>query len=141
MFGKRMFVDMRRSGMSVGLSKNKLSSAMIDILLQIPTGTANLKETIVVNLGMIGRMSATRDINDAWNAAKKKAAKDYPEKFILDARGGIHWNDERRMVLDKKISKANFEKLNEMANIENCTVNNFISKLIKTYSAARPQLK
>ena len=28
-------------------------------------------------------MSATRDINAAWNEAKRKAAKEYPEEFIL----------------------------------------------------------
>ena len=133
MFNKKIFGDMRRSGMNVGLSKAKLSTAMIDILLQIPMGTSNLKETIVYNLGMIGQMSATRDINDAWNVAKKKVAKDYPEKFIIDERGVIHWNDGSQMVLDKKISKANFEKLNEMANIQNCTVNKLISELIRAY--------
>lgn len=45
MFGRRVFSDMRRAGMGVGVSKAKLSKAMLGVLLQIPTGSANLKET------------------------------------------------------------------------------------------------
>ena len=90
MFSKKMFGDMRKAGMTVGLSKAKISKAMLEILVQLPTGTTHLKETVVANLGLLGNMSATRDINAAWNEAKKKAAKEYPEKFILDGRKVLH---------------------------------------------------
>ena len=119
--------------MSVGLSKGKLSIAMLEILIQLPTGTIHLKETVVTNLGILGNMSATRDINAAWNEAKKKVAKEYPDKFILDGRKILHWNDGSVKILDKKISSVNFKKLNELAEIENCSVNQLISKLIKNY--------
>ncbi|MCL0080532.1 hypothetical protein M1O18_06520 [Dehalococcoidia bacterium] len=133
MFDKKMFGQMRRAGMSVGLSKNKLSEAMLEILLQLPVGTTNLKETIVDNIGLLGQMSATRDINDAWDQTKKKAVKQYPEKFVLDGRKILHWNDGSIDVLDKNISPANFKELNDLADIENCSVNKLISKLIKSY--------
>jgi hypothetical protein len=133
MFDRKMYGEMRRAGMSIGLSKAKLSQAMLEILIQLPMGTANLKETIVYNMGHLGQMSATRDINEAWNQTKKKAAKEFPEKFVLDDRGILHWNDGSTKVLDKKISTANFQKLNDLADIENCTVNRLISKLIKSY--------
>ncbi len=133
MFSKKMFGDMRRAGMRVGLSKGKLSIAMLEILIQLPTGTIHLKETVVTNLGILGNMSATRDINAAWNEAKKKVAKEYPDKFILDGRKILHWNDGSVKILDKKISSVNFKKLNELAEIENCSVNQLISKLIKNY--------
>ena len=137
MFSKKMFGDMRRAGMSVGLSKGKLAKAMLEILVQLPTGTTQLKETVVANLGMLGQMSATRDITAAWNDAKKKAAKEYPEKFLLDGRKVLHWNDGSVNVLDKKISSVTFRKLNELAEIENCTVNQLISVLLKNYKKGK----
>ncbi len=132
-----MFGNMSRAGMSVGLSKGKLAKAMLEILVQLPTGTTRLKETVVANLGMLGQMSATRDITAAWNDAKKKAAKEYPEKFLLDGRKVLHWNDGSVNVLDKKISSVTFRKLNELAEIENCTVNQLISVLLKNYKKAK----
>ena len=133
MFRKKMFGEMRRAGMNVGLSKAKLSQVMLDILTQLPMGSTNLKETIVAHMGLLGQMSATRDINEAWNQAKKKAAREYPEKFILDGRKVLHWNDGSVKILDKKISLANFKKLNELAERENCAVNQIVSKLIRHY--------
>ena len=132
MSDRKMYGEMRRAGMSIGLSKAKLSQAMLEILIQLPMGTTNLKETIVYNMGHLGQMSATRDINEAWNQTKKKAAREFPEKFVLD-KGILHWNDGSTKVLDKKISTANFQKLNDLADTENCTVNRLISKLIKSY--------
>lgn len=137
MFSKKMFGDMRRAGMTVGLSKGKISKAMLEILVQLPTGTTHLKETVVANLGLLGQMSATRDINAAWNEAKKKAAKEYPEKFILDGRKILHWNDGSVKILDKKISSVNFKKLNDLAEIENCSVNQLVSKLLKNYQKGK----
>lgn len=133
MFNKKMFGEMRRAGMGAGLSKAKLSEAMLEILLQLPAGTTNLKETLVYNMGLLGQMSATRDINEAWNQVKKRAAKLYPEKFILADRNKLHWNDDSVKVLDKEISTGNFKKLNKLADIENCSVDKLISKLIKYY--------
>lgn len=137
MFNKKMFGDMRRAGMTVGLSKGKISKAMLEILVQLPTGTTHLKESVVANLGLLGNMSATRDINAAWNEAKKKAAKEYPEKFILDGRKVLHWNDGSVKILDKKISSVNFKKLNDLTEIENCSVNQLISKLLKNYQKGK----
>jgi len=137
MFSKKMFGDMRRAGMTVGLSKGKISRAMLEILVQLPTGTTHLKETVVANLGLLGNMSATRDMNAAWNEAKKKAAKEYPEKFILDGRKVLHWNDGSVKTLDKKISSVNFKKLNDLTEIENCSVNQLVSKLLKNYQKGK----
>ncbi len=68
-----------------------------------------------------------------WNETKKKAAKLYPDKFILDGKNVLHWNDGSVRVLDKKISNTNFQKLNELADTENCSVNALVSKLISNY--------
>jgi hypothetical protein len=133
MFNRKTFSEMRRAGMGVGVSKTKLARAMLEILIQLPEGATNLKETIVAHLGLLGQMSSTRDINAAWNDAKKRAAREYPEKFILDGRKVLHWNDGSVKIIDKKISAANFKKLNELAERESCTVNQILSKLIKYY--------
>ena len=124
---------MRRAGMGVGVSKAKLTQAMLEILFQLPEGTTNLKETIVGHLGLLGQMSPTRDINAAWNDAKKRAAREYPERFVLDDRKVLHWNDGSVKIIDKKISPANFKKLNELGEKENCAVNEMVSKLIRYY--------
>jgi len=137
MFTKKVFADMRRAGMGVGVSKAKLSQAMIEVLLQLPTGSTNLKETIVGHLGLLGQMSSTREIDQAWNQTKKKAAKLHPERFILDSRNALVWNDGTRRLLDKDISLGNFRKLNELAESENCTVNAIVTKLINAYRQAK----
>ncbi|MBI5441288.1 MAG: hypothetical protein HY900_08775 [Deltaproteobacteria bacterium] len=133
MSGRNIFADMRRAGMGVGVSKTKLSDAMLAILLQLPTGSADLKETIIRNLGMLGQMAPTRDLDQAWNQTKKKAAKLYPDKFILGPRNILSWNDGTTKTLDKDISPANFKKLNDLADAAGCTVNALVSQLIKAY--------
>jgi len=115
------------------LSKGRLSKMMLDILLEFPSGAKNLKDNVTLRLGMVGQLSTARDINAAWNETKKKAAKLYPDKFILDGRNVLHWNDGRVIVLDKTISSANYKKLNELADIENFNVNAIVSKLISYY--------
>jgi hypothetical protein len=137
MFDRQMFAQMKRAGMGVGLSKAKLSQAMLEILIQLPVGTKDMKETIVCHLGLLGQMSATRDINAAWNETKKKAAREYPEKFVLGDRGVLHWNDGSLKVLDKTISAVHFRKLNELAEAEGCDVNQLVSGLIRYYEKRR----
>jgi len=85
MFDRRMFGQMRRAGLGVAVSQRKLTEAMLEILTELPMGTKRLKDTVVANLGLFGQMSATRDINDAWNQAKKKAAKNHPDRFLPEA--------------------------------------------------------
>ena len=115
------------------LSKGRLSKMMLDVILELPFGAKNLKVNVTLRLGFIGQMSTSRDINAAWNETRKKAAKLYPSKFILDGRNVLHWNDGSVIVLDKAISSSNYKKLNELADIENCNVNAMVSTLISYY--------
>jgi hypothetical protein len=110
---------------------------MLEKLLEIPSGSAKLKEQVVARLELVGRMSATRNINDAWNQTKKSAAKLHADKFVLDERNVLHWNGGSTSSLDKSISTANFKKLNDLANMENCSVDKMVSKLIRTYSKGK----
>ena len=106
---------------------------MLEVLSEFPSGTTNLKENVTLRLGMVGQMSTTRDINAAWSETKKKAANLYPEKFILDGRGVLRWNDGNVKILDKKISNTNYMKLNDLADSEGCSVDTLISRLISNY--------
>jgi hypothetical protein len=115
------------------LSKSRLTKMMLERLLELPDGTKQLKENVTFRLGLVGQLSSTREISAAWNETKKKAAKLYPDRFILDGRGVLRWNDGIIKVLDKKISSANFKKLNELAETENCNVNSMVSKLISSF--------
>ena len=130
---------MRRAGfgLGIGVSKEKLKQAMVEILLQLPEGTSNLKETVIYHLGQYGQMTPIRELNDVWSQAKRKVAKSNPEKFFLDGRNALHWNDGSISVLDKKISPANYKQLNELADSEGCSVNAIVSKLIKTYKKTK----
>ena len=110
---------------------------MLDILLQFPSGTKNLKENITLRLGLVGQMSATKDINAAWDETKTKASKLYPDRFILDKRNVLQWNDGSVRVLNEKISNTNFKKLNELAESENCSVDALVTKLISHYKHQR----
>ncbi len=115
------------------LSKGRLTKMMLERLLDLPVGAKHLKENVTLRLGMVGQFSTSREINAAWNETKKKAAKLHPEKFILDDRGVLHWNDDSVKILDKNISSANYKKLNELAAVENCNVNSIVSKMITSY--------
>ncbi len=106
---------------------------MLERLLELPDGAKHLKENAALRLGMVGQLSSTREISAAWNETKKKAAKLHPDRFILDGRGALHWNDGSVKILDKKISSVNYKKLNELAETENCNVNSMVSKLISSY--------
>lgn len=138
MSNRGVFADMRRAGFAIGVSKAKLVNAMLEILAQLPDGTSRLKDTVVAHLGMLGQMTPTRDLNAGWNEAKRKAAKQHPDKFMLDERNALHWNDGSATILDRKISAANFKKLNELAQIDGSTVNQLLSKMIKFYQKATP---
>jgi hypothetical protein len=115
------------------LSKGRLTKMMLERLMELPDGAKNLKDNVAIRLGMVGQFSTSREINAAWNETKKKAVKLHPDKFILDGRGVLHWNDGSGKNIDKSISSANFKKLNELAANENCSVNSMISKLISAY--------
>ena len=82
-------------------------------------------------------MSTTRDINAAWDETKSRAAKLYPDRFILDKRNVLQWNDGSVRVLDEKISSTNFKRLNELAEKENCSVDALVTKLISHFKSQK----
>ncbi len=69
--------------MGGGVPKGKLATAMLEILIQLPVGTTDLKNVILQHLGFMASMASSRDINAAWNDTKKKAAKEYSDAVAL----------------------------------------------------------
>lgn len=115
------------------LSKGKLSNMMLERLLELPMGMPNIKDFTMAKMGNLIVFSTQKEIKEAWDETKKKALKQYPDKFIVDDKNTLHWNDGSIKVLDKKITAANFKRLNELAEIEGCSVNSMVTKLISFY--------
>jgi hypothetical protein len=65
------FAEMRRAGLGTGVPAAKLAKAMVEVLVQLPTGVTPSKEAVVRHLGLLGQMSKTRDLDAAWNNAKR----------------------------------------------------------------------
>jgi hypothetical protein len=80
------FAQVRRAGFDIGLSTGKLTKAMVDVLLQLPSEAAPSKEVVVQHLGLLGQMSKSRDINAAWNSAKRQVVREHPDRFCLDGK-------------------------------------------------------
>ena len=80
------FAQIRRAGFDLGVSSGKLTKAMVEVLLQLPPEATPSKEVVVQHLGLLGQMSKTRDINAAWNSAKRQIVREYPDRFYT-ARG------------------------------------------------------
>ncbi len=72
------FAEVRRAGFDIGLSTGKLAKAMVEVLLQLPPEATPSKEVVVQHFGLLGQMSKTRDINAAWNSAKRQVVREHP---------------------------------------------------------------
>jgi hypothetical protein len=76
------FAQVRRAGFDIGLSAGKLTKAMVEVLLQLPPEAPPSKDVVVQHLGLLGQMSNTRDINAAWNGAKRQVTREQPDRRV-----------------------------------------------------------
>ena len=83
---RRFFADMRRAGYDIGTSKAELVRMMVAVLSRIEDGTSDLKEAVLARLGRDGQMATVRDIQAAWQTAKRRASKEQPERFRLEGK-------------------------------------------------------
>ena len=129
------FAQVRRSGFDIGLSTGKLAKAMVDVLLQLPPEAAPSKELVVQHLGLLGQMSKTRDINAAWNNAKRQVVREQPDRFCLDGkvlRPASAMEDRRR----EKLSAAGHRKLATLAAQEGMSPDELLGRLISSWRRA-----
>jgi hypothetical protein len=73
------FAQVRRAGFDIGVSAGKLTKAMVEVLSQLPSEATPSKDVVVPHLGLLGQMSRTRDVNAAWNAAKRQIVRERPD--------------------------------------------------------------
>ena len=126
---RSMFAGLRRAGLGTGVSLNKLTAAMIEALLQLPPGLPPTKEVVVQCLGLLGQMSKTRDINAAWNSAKRQAARDCSDRFCLDGKV-LRRTTEMAGRPREKLSTSGHRKLATLAAKEKMTPDQLLDELI-----------
>ncbi|MBI2319699.1 MAG: hypothetical protein HYU75_22550 [Betaproteobacteria bacterium] len=130
------FARVRRTGFDIGVSTGKLTKAMVDALLQLPSAAAPSKELVVQHLGLLGQMSKTRDINAAWNSAKRQVVRAHPDRFCLDGkvlRPALALEDRPR----EKLSATGHRKLVTLAAKEGMTPDELLARLISTWRSSK----
>jgi len=133
---RESFAQVRRAGFDIGLSSGKLARAMVDVLLQLPPEAAPSKEVVVEHLGLLGQMSKTRDINAAWNGAKRQVAREHPDRFCLDGkvlRPTSAMGDRPR----ERLSAAGHRKLATLAAKERLTPDDLLGRLISSWRRSK----
>jgi len=131
------FAQVRRAGFDIGLSTGRLSKAIFDVLLQLPPAVAPSKEIVVQHLGLLGQMSKTRDINAAWNSAKRQVVREHAERFYLDGKVLRRSSAMADRPRAEKLSAAGHRKLAALATKEGTTPDELLGRLIATRRAAK----
>ena len=133
---KGYFAQVRRAGFDIGLSTGKLTKAMVEVLSQLPPEMPVSKEVVVQHLGLLGQMTKTRDIDTAWNSAKRQVAREHPDRFRLDGkilRRATAMEHRPR----EKISPAGHRRLAALATKEGMTPDELLGRLISSWRSAR----
>jgi hypothetical protein len=81
-------------------------------------------------------MSKTRDINVAWNSAKRQVGREHADRFCLDGkvlRRASAMEDRPR----EKLSAAGHRKLAALAAKEGMTPDDLLGRLISTWRSAK----
>ena len=129
---KEYFAQVRRAGFDIGLSAGKLAKAMVEVLLRLPREATASKEVVVRHLGLLGQMSKTRDINAAWNSAKRQVVREHPDRFCLDGRV-LRWVSAIEDRPRERLSTAGHRKLATLAAKEGMTPDELLGRLISSW--------
>ena len=129
------FAQVRRAGFDIGLSAGKLTLAMVEVLRQLPPEAKPSKDVVVQHLGLLGQMSKTRDINSAWNSAKRQIVRDHRDRFCLDGKvlGRASATEDRPR---EKLSTAGHRRLGALAK-EGMTPDELLGRLISSWRSAK----
>jgi len=123
------FAQIRRAGLDTGVSPGKLAMAMVEVLSQLPPGATPSKDVVVQHLGLLGQMSKTRDVNAAWNSAKRQIVREHPDRFSLDGKV-LRWASAMDERPREKLSTAGQRKLAALAAREGITPDELLGRLI-----------
>lgn len=133
---KAYFAQVRRAGFDIGLSVGKLTKAMVEVLSQLPPEATPSKDLVVQHLGLVGQMSKTRDVNAAWNSAKRQVVLAHPGRFYLDGkvlRSASALKDRPQ----EKLSSAGHRKLAILAAKEDMTPDALLGCLISSWRGVK----
>ncbi len=140
---RNYFADVRRAGFDtgrasllVGISAGKLVKAMVEVLSQLPPEATPSKEIVVQHLGLLGQMSKSRDVNAAWNSAKRQVAREHPDRFCLDGkvlRRASAMQERPR----ERLTTAGHRKLAALAAKEGMTPDELLGRLISSWRRAK----
>jgi hypothetical protein len=130
------FAQVCRAGFDIGVSAGKLTRAMVEVLLQLPPKATPTKEIVVQHLGLLGQMSKTRDINAAWNSAKRQVVRAHPDRFCLDGKV-LRWASAMEDRPREKLSTAGHRRLATLAAKEGMTPDALLGHLIAAWRATR----
>ncbi|MEW6742284.1 MAG: hypothetical protein AB1486_05955 [Planctomycetota bacterium] len=133
---RRYIADARRAGFDIGVSTGKLTKLMVEVLLQLPADATLSKEVVVRHLGLLGQMCKTRDLNAAWNAAKRQVVRECPERFGLDGKT-LRWASAMEDRPRQKLSSAGHRKLAALAAKEGMTPDELLGHLISCWRRAK----
>ena len=130
------FAQVRRAGFDIGLSAGKLTKAMVEVLSQLPPAATPSKDVVVQHLGLLGQMTKTRDINAAWNSAKRQIAREHPDRFCLDGKV-LRWASDMEERPREKLSTTGHRKLAALAAREGITPDELLRRLISAWRHAK----
>ena len=133
---KGYFAQIRRAGFDIGLSTGKLTKAMVEVLSQLPPEEPPSKEVVVRYLGLLGQMSKTRDINTAWNSAKRQLVREHPDRFRLDGKA-LRWATAMEHGPREKLSAGGHRRLTALATKEGMTPDELLGRMISTWRRAK----
>jgi hypothetical protein len=137
--GKMMrdyFAQVRRAGFDIGISAGKLTSAMVEVLLQLPPKASPTKDVVEQHLGLLGQMSKTRDINTAWNHAKRQVAREHPDRFCMQGKV-LRWASDKEDRPREKLSPDGHRKLAALAAKQGITSDELLNRMISTWRKAQ----
>lgn len=126
------FAQVRRAGFDIGVSAAKLTKAMVEVLLQLPPEATPSKDVVAQHLGLLGQMSKTRDINAAWNSAKRQVAREHPDRFCIEGKV-LRWASGKEVRPREKLSPAGHRKLAALAAKQGITPDELLNLLISTW--------
>ena len=81
-------------------------------------------------------MSKSRDINAAWNSAKRQVVRERPERFCLDGKV-LRWTTTMEDRPREKLSAASHRKLTTLAAKEGLTPDELLGRLISSWRNAK----
>ena len=133
---REYFAQVRRAGFAIGVPAAKLTKAMVEVLVQLPPEAVLSKEIVVQHIGLLGQMSRTRDVNAAWNGAKRAIVREHPDRFWLDGKV-LRRASGREGRPREKLSAAGHRRLEALATKEGMTPDELVGQMMAAWRRAK----